>query len=244
MAIPQPIPAGQPGSAPHSTIEPVVGIFGPGFRGRRSAVSLPWGLRPLGSAQYGIETLEDGRICHWIRHGILRGVTPRMLAWWFAHIDGLVRVGRQQIHRYRLWHPYDHIHHSYVRRLPDGSVGPGAAMRLTEVLGGNPRYLVDVVTEIEKLDEEGFVHCPLVHGVRGLVRMEYAFRPVDGGTLYENNLVVGTSHRLWRVLEPVVRRLAFPDGKGEAWIRHNVEEVGMLEHFLPDLYREETGLDG
>ena len=25
----------------------------------------------------------------------------------------------------------------------------------------------------------------------------------------------------------------------DAWLRHNVEEVGLLEHVLPGLYREE-----
>jgi len=34
--------------------------------------------------------------------------------------------------------------------------------------------------------------------------------------------------------------MLFPDDKARAWLRHNVEEVGNFEFFLPALYAEET----
>jgi hypothetical protein len=212
-------------------------------RGVPAPVRLPWAMKALGSAQSGIDTLADGRLRCWIRHDIVRGVTPRMLAWWFAHLEGTAELddGRR-IGRYRLWHPYDHVHASYDKRRPDGSIGPGAVIRLKEYLGANRRYLVDIVTHIEKLDEEGFIHNPVVHGLRGMARMEYTFREVPGGTLYENCLIVGPRHPALRWLAPLFRALAFPGGKGQAWLRHNIEEVGMFENFLPALYYRETGL--
>lgn len=210
------------------------------FRGLPSPVPLPWGLRPLGSAAHGCDELADGRARFWIRHQVLKDVTPRMLAWWFRHLDGFVEVGGRRIHRYRVWHPYDHLHVGYARRRPDGGIGPGAVLRIKEILGGNPKFLVDVTSDIEKLDEEGFIHNPVVHGVRGLARMEYAFREVPGGTLYENCLLVGLRHPAWPSLSRVVQWLAFPQARGEAWLRHNIEEVGMLERFLPDLYGREN----
>jgi hypothetical protein len=213
------------------------------FRGVPEATHLPWALKPMGSAMSGIDTLADGRTRCWIRHAVLRGVTPRMLAWWFAHLEGDMDVGGVRINRYRAWHPYDHVHASYARRLSDGSVGPGAAIRLREMLGANPAYVVDVVTEIEKLDEEGFIHNPVVHGIPGLARMEYRFQSVPDGTLYENCLVFGGRGAIARRLHPLLSRLAFPGGKGAAWLRHNIEEVGMLENFLPGLYQQETGRD-
>ncbi len=231
-ALPFPDPA-LPDASPIST-------YPTSFRGVPSPVPLPWGLKSFGSAASGVDELPDGRTRFWIRHEVLKDVTPRMLAWWFAHLEGDVVVGGRRIHRYRVWHPYDHIHVSYARRRGDGTVGPGAVLRIKEILGGNPNYLVDITSEIEKLDEEGFIHNPVVHGVRGLARMEYSFRAVPGGTLYENCLVLGARHPMLRVLHPVVRWLAFPQGKGETWLRHNIEEVGMLEKFLPDLYRKET----
>lgn len=212
-------------------------------RGPPEPTLLPWGLKPLGSAECGAERLPDGRLSYWIRHQVLRGVTPRMLVWWFSHLEGDVVIAGQRIARYRAWHPYDHVHASYVRRRPDGSIGPGASIRLREYLGGDPRFEVDTVTDIEKLDEEGFIHNPRVRGIGGLVRMEYAFKAVPSGTLYENRLLVGGAQGWRRRVTPLVQRCFFDAAHGLAWLRHNVEEVGLFEHFLPALYRQETGLD-
>ncbi|HYF16282.1 MAG TPA: hypothetical protein VEA40_00335 [Ramlibacter sp.] len=205
-------------------------------------VVLPWGLKPLGSAEFGAERLPDGRLSYWIRHDVLKGVTPRMLAWWFAHLEGDVEIAGRRINRYRAWHPYDHVHASYARRRPDGTVGPGAQIRLREYLGANHRYNVDTVTDIEQLDESGFIHNPRIHGIGGLVRMEYTFSPVAGGTLYQNRLLVGGTHGWRRRITPLVQRWGFDHAHGLAWLRHNIEEVGMFENFLPGLYRQETGL--
>jgi hypothetical protein len=207
-------------------------------------VAVPWPMKALGSAECGAERLGDGRMSYWIRHDILKGVTPRMLAWWFAHLEGDIEVAGQRINRYRAWHPYDHVHASYARRLPDGTVGPGAQIRLREYLGANPAYDVDTVSDIEKLDEEGFIHNPRLHGIGGLVRMEYRFTPVPQGTLYENRLLVGGVAGWRRAVTPLIQRFGFDHARGLAWLRHNIEEVGLFEHFLPGLYRQETGLAG
>lgn len=217
--------------------------YRPDRRGPPEPVTLPWGLKPLGSAECGAERLGDGRLSYWIRHDTVKGVTPRMLAWWFAHLEGEVVIEGQRIARYRVWHPYDHVHASYARRRPDGSVGPGAAIRLREYLGADPRYEVDTVTEIEQLDERGYIHNPRFNGVAGLVRMEYRFTRVAEGTLYENRLLVGGTQGWRRALGPLAERFVFDRAHGLAWLRHNVEEVGAFEHFLPALYRAETGLE-
>lgn len=201
---------------------------------------LPWALKPLGSAQYGVERLADARVRYWIRHEVVRGVTPAMLAWWFAHLEGEIEIEGRRVDRYRAWHPYDHVHASYVRRCADGTVGPGAAIRIVEYFGANRSFAVDVVTEIEQLDERGYIHNPIVYGVAGCVRMEYRFTRVATGTLYENCLIVGSSHGWKRQLNGAIARWLFDRAHGLAWIRHNVEEVGMFEHILPLLYAQEA----
>jgi len=208
-------------------------------KGPPEPVTLPWGLKPLGSARSGAEQLPDGRISYWIEHEVLKGVTPRMLVWWFSHLEGDVVIEGQRINRYRAWHPYDHVHASYARRLPDGSIGPGAAIRLREYLGANPDYEVDTITDIEKLDEEGYIHNPRLHGISGLVRMEYEFQEVPAGTVHRNRLVIGGASGWRRLVTPLIQRFGFNHERGLAWLRHNIEEVGLLEHFLPDLYRKE-----
>jgi hypothetical protein len=32
----------------------------------------------------------------------------------------------------------------------------------------------------------------------------------------------------------------FPDGKGQAWLKHSIEEMGYLENFLLELYEREA----
>jgi hypothetical protein len=206
-------------------------------------VDVPWLLKPVSSADSGIDVFPDGRRRFWIRHDIVKGVTPRMLAWWFAHLEGDIVIGSRRYNRDRVWHPLDHVHASYAWRLDDGSVDPGAAIRLHEVLGRDLRHVVNVTSRIEKLDEEGFIHNPELHIVRGaprargLASMEYTFTSTPTGTLYENSLTLGQGTPSGRL----ATRLFLPAGHGEIWIKHNVEEVGAFEEFLPSLYYKETG---
>ncbi len=204
-------------------------------------VMLPWPLKPMASARFGVRRLPDGRLCHWIQHEVLAGVTPAMLLWWFQNLEGEVDINGQRVSRYRAWHPHDHVHASYARRCADGSIGPGAAIRLREYLGANRRHMVNIVTDIERLDEGGFVHNPRHHGIGGLARMEYRFTAVGGGTLFENCLIVGGRSGWRRWITPLVLRWVFRPEQGVAWLKHNIEEVGLLERFLPGLYRRETG---
>jgi hypothetical protein len=100
-----------------------------------------------------------------------------------------------------------------------------------------------VTSPIEKLDEEGFIHNPQLHvlpgvpPVKGFARMEYSFAATAGGTLYENCLILGRGG----ALGALATRLFLPEGHGNVWIKHNIEEVGAFEEFLPQLYRKETG---
>src|SRR5690606_12657324 len=130
------------------------------YRGMAEPLDLPFALKSLATADTGMERLGDGRIKYWIRHDVIRCVTPRMLDWWFRNLEGDVELAGRTHSRYRFWHPADHVHVGYARRLPDGTIGPGAAIRIVEVLGRDPRFLVDTVSRIERLDEGGFIHSP------------------------------------------------------------------------------------
>ncbi len=132
-------------------------------------LDIPWVCKSLDSAKWGVEVLSDGRLHCWIEHELVRGVTPTMLNWWFRHLEGDMLYAGQVLPRYRVWHPRDHIAIEYSQRNADGSVGVGSFIHLTEMLGANPDYLVDVHTEICKLDEEGFVHRPRFHGLVSLL---------------------------------------------------------------------------
>jgi hypothetical protein len=47
-------------------------------------LALPWELKPVSSATAGSETLADGCKKFWVKHEVLKGVTPAMLVWWFS----------------------------------------------------------------------------------------------------------------------------------------------------------------
>ena len=202
-------------------------------------IEVPWQMKPLASAASGLETLDDGRLHLWIRHDVIHGVTPEMILWWFQHMDGEMEVEGKRYPRYRVWHPRDHIAHRYVKRTP-GAIGPGAVFHIHEAFDRNPDWVIDTLTDIDKLDVEGFRHRPRALGLHPVV-MDYSFKRVPGGTLYENSLVLGFASKAARPLNTLLRRARFPDAKGLAWLRHNVEEVGNFEFFLPQLYASEHG---
>jgi len=197
-----------------------------------------WQLKPVSSARAGIETLKDGRKKIWIKHDVLKNVTPRMLAWWFANLEGEIEIQGRRFPRYRVWHPLDHVYARYVRTAPDCAVGAGAQIALCEYLGRNPAYKIEAVSTIEKLDDSGFIHNVIQGGVR-IARMEHVFTKTVGGTRDENCLIIPGTPRLGpfaRLLLPFL----LPEGKGQAWIKHNIEEIGNLENFLPGLYAREA----
>jgi hypothetical protein len=73
-------------------------------------------------------------------------------------------------------------------------------------------------------------------------RLHEQFIAVPGGTKYVAKVVVGLDTPVVRWLNPILRKVAgFSDASGMRWFRHNVEEVGNLQFFLPQLYRERTG---
>lgn len=167
-----------------------------------------------------------------------------MLHWWFQNIEGEMCIEGVSYPRYRVWHPLDHVAHGYVRR-GQGGVGPGSIFRIHEVLGRNPAWEIDVLTRVTQLDASGFAHRPRPHGLP-IVRMDYAFERCPGGARYVNSLTFGVEGkgaltRLVRPLNALLRRAAFSREKAEAWLQHNIEEVGNFEFFLPELYARETG---
>ena len=115
------------------------------------ALPISWKPKPVSGAKTGSRVLPDGRIQYWIEHDLLRGVTPDMLAWWFQHLEGDIQYQGKTLNRYRVWHPEDHVHVSYERRLPDGSVGPGAAIRIVELASPFPAFPENIRKDTDEI---------------------------------------------------------------------------------------------
>jgi hypothetical protein len=174
-----------------------------------------------------------------IHHDILRGISPEMVAWWFGNIAGDVDVEGVRLNRYLVWHPLDHIHWQLARPGRDGRASAGAKFRIVEAFGRNPDFYIDVTDTVTRLDATGIT---LVSHKLGLPisRLNHDFKSVDGGTQYVSTLTIGTAFPgLSAALNPLIHRAFFGEAMGYAWLRHNVEEVGLLEHVIPSIYAPE-----
>lgn len=190
-------------------------------------------LRPVDTATVRYTRAPHGRRRVTIEHRPLPGVTPAMLLDWFTHLDGTMRYGDQVIDRYLAWHPVDHIRWELARPAPDGGAAEGARFRIVEAFGARPEYRVDVIDRVEKLDPTGI---RLVQRIAGVVVfcLEHVWSQGAEGTHYVSILDLGARSALMApVNRAVIRR--FPDHMVQAWVRHNIEEVGQLQFLLPAL---------
>lgn len=196
---------------------------------------LPWPLKPLESAQTELRYDEFGRMVMHIRHDLLKGISPRMIEWWFGHIDGDMDVEGVHLNKYLAWHPFDHIHWELARPGPDGRAAKGAQFRIVEAFGRNSDFYIDVIDTVTKLDISGITLVSTKFGLP-LTCLNHDFIAAGGGTQYVSTLTIGTDlPGLHALLNPLIHHTIFTEAMGHAWMKHNIEEVGLLEHMLPRL---------
>jgi hypothetical protein len=198
---------------------------------------IPWVMKPFSSARTAEITLPDGRVQLRIRHDLLHGVTPAMLVWWWQNIEGKMELAGKTYPRYLIWHPIDHIFFQVIKRLDDGSVGPGSIFHLVEALHANMRYLIDVALHLRKLDTDGAAVEVRAMG-QAVLHIDGIFEARESGTQMTSIMTIGMASWPGRSLNRSLIPRYFPADKRRAWLRHSVEEIGNLEFFLPDLYRK------
>lgn len=195
-----------------------------------------WTMKSVHSAQTTFNTLPYGSFELLIEHELIRNVTPDMLLWWFQHIGDTMQHEGKMYPRYLVWHPIDHIHWELIKSAPGGGAGVGAHFRIVEAFGGNMGYLVDSTEEVIKLDTEGITLVVRFLG-KEVYRLAHQFIAVEGGTLYRSRMQVGRESVIGQwLINPIMHRFVFTKAMGHAWLKHNVEEVGNFEFFLPELY--------
>lgn len=177
-----------------------------------------------------------------IDHEPLAGITPEMLLWWFQHIGGTMTYLGDTVTRYRAWHPFDHIHWELDREARGGGVGEGARFRIVEALGRDERYYIDTVDTVEKLDATGIRLVLRVLGAQ-VFQLEHTWSHAADATHYTSVMDVGGRAAWTAPINRHLRRRVFVPGMERAWITHNVEEVGLLEHILPPLYAQHVSSD-
>lgn len=189
------------------------------LRERSSAVSI------------SLEEHDHGRRRATIVHRPLAGVTPAMLLDWFSHIGGTLEYGGRTVPRYLAWHPIDHIDWRLARAAPGGGAAEGARFHIVEAFGGRPQFLYDGVDRVEKLDRTGIRLVQRVAGAM-IFQLEHTWSPGVEGAHYVSVLDVGGRSPLLAPVNRYLRR-RLPNDMLQAWITHNIEEVGQLEYLCP-----------
>ena len=188
-------------------------------------------LRATDTARTSIERLPRSRRRVTIDHQPLSGVTPDRLLWWFTHLGGTMSYAGRVLPRYLVWHPLDHIHWDLARPDRNGGAGEGARFRIVEAFGANPDFYIDTTDTVEKLDRTGIRLVSRLAGVP-VLQLEHTWSQGRDRTHYVSVLDIGARGRAFT---PVIRFLTqrrFPEPLLQAWVKHNIEEVGLLEHLL------------
>lgn len=196
-----------------------------------------WKMKSLESARTEFRITHGNVFDLTIEHSIVQGVTPAMLLWWFQNIGGTMKFQGAEYPRYQVWHPQDHIHWALARPSPSGGAGEGAQFRIVEAFGRNLKHVIDSVETVEKLDLSGIRLTRTIGGTT-IFSLEHWFTPMPTGTRYDSRMIVGSPEfPLGRFFTAVVRPFLFTEEMGHAWLKHNIEEVGNFEFFLPDLFK-------
>jgi hypothetical protein len=209
-----------------------------------------WPLRKLESATVTRERDRHRAIVR-IEHAPLTGVSADMLRWWYGNVPGTMRYAGDTYPRYLVWHPLDHISYDVVAGRgaaadPAGGdpVHAGSTLRIREALHRNPEQIIDITVTVEELGPHRAVIVKRLLGTT-IVRLENDFADAPGGAVYRTTLTVGDTTAAARVaLNRVAHRRAFPEERIRLWITHHIEEIGNLEHFLPELYAEASRTEG
>lgn len=179
-------------------------------------------FRSLDSATCTEQVGADGRYERTLAHAPLPGITPAMVLWYLERVDTMIAWEGREVLAYRLWHPRDHI---YFKRK--GKFGPGDRWHIVEAFGANPKFLMQGVFRVTRLDDTGFT---MESGPLGMPVARMEERWTMGPKGLEWTIVQSFSPRLGALLRRVKRDML------AAWPKHNVEEVGRLPEFLPALY--------
>lgn len=190
-------------------------------------------LRPVGTAKVSASVHPHGRRRITIDHRPLAGVTPAMLLDWFTQLGGTMAYGGEMIDRYLAWHPIDHIKWELARPAANGGAAEGARFRMVEAFGGRSDYRIDEIARVEKLDETGIRLVKRVVGVP-VFQLEHTWSAGADGAHYVTVMDLGARSALLAPVNRVVEH-RFPKSKVQAWVKHNIEEVGQLEYLLPTL---------
>lgn len=202
-----------------------------------------WPKRRLEEATTTFTQQADGRIVMEVSHLPLPNVTAEMANWWFGvYAHQLVQFQGETSLAFLVWHPADHFHIARVGIKSRAPLSAGDRIKLSEAYARNPKYRTQEVVRVTKRDKTGYAVRAVRLGMT-VADLEYVFDERYEGLAVTTRLFVGVGSGWAKALvNQLFVPLLFDERKTEAWMQHNVEEVGYWGHFLPQLYaRREQG---
>ncbi|MDW5375340.1 hypothetical protein R6258_00280 [Halomonas sp. HP20-15] len=94
--------------------------------------------------------------------------------------------------RYLVWHPLDHISYEVSNAQPDGSVGKGTRLRITEEFQRKSDNYLQINVQVRQRNEETAI---IEKRVAGMVVVELVnkLEPTTNGTNYISTMTIGTT---------------------------------------------------
>ncbi|MTI16364.1 hypothetical protein E1162_03810 [Rhodobacteraceae bacterium RKSG542] len=202
---------------------------------------LGWTCKPLESANVTSRTLSTGVLEVVIEHELIKGVTPAMLYWWFQNFPSLmINLNGQIIPAYVLWHPRDHVAVELEKLSDKHTLSAGDILTVHDKFQAGSTFAIDQKAHISRLDENGIGLKTTVMGLNFL-ELTHSYKLSAGGTLCRSHLTIGAmTGPLKSMLNRAMAPKKFEGDKAVAWLKHNIEEIGFFENFLPQLYENRS----
>lgn len=215
-----------------------------------------WPLKTTETSHFEIMQRDNGQFMVVLNHALVRGVTAKMLTWWFrtftrlrVTLDDVPAYEGKTVPAYLLWHPRDHFDAMLTGETgPDGvPIAGRTRIHIQEAMQFQTYgwdYPVNTELTVAYVGDDGWAMGRILPVFGPAIMLRIHFRDVvqdDAhlGVHYHYEIVIGL-----RGNDPVSRFInrrithSFGPQFFEAWHTHNVIEVGTFEHFLPALYAQ------
>lgn len=197
---------------------------------------LPWALPDINQAYTNYQYLDNGQILIEITHVPLINITPKMLAWFYQNLPiSTVQIDQTTLPWYHIFHPTEHGVISVVEHATSNlpGMGVGALIQRKEWFGD---FNSQGAGRIINFSEQGMTIKPELAGLH-FGQIEHSFIQTNKGSQYTVKSLIGSDLPvLGPIINLVIRYKMFPEPMIKQWLRHQVEEVGSLNSFLPQLY--------
>lgn len=221
----------------------IIAAISPAPLQRDIARDLPWTLPDYRAATATWRVGDDGRLYNQIDHVLLKDITPAMIAWFYEKLPiSTVELNGTTYPLYHLFHPSEHGRIRVKEPAPNGEKGmaEGSIIEREEWFG---RFDSKGAATIATFSEAGMVAIPSFAGVQ-LGKIEHSYREGDAGSYYRVDAVLGSDlPLLGSLLNWYLRTWVFHPEMMTQWQRHQIEEVGSLNFFLPQLYAQKDQAD-